>query len=49
MFLNILEFIVENKKKLFRENGFENAALELKKMSNLSTKLLLEKRAKTKN
>ena len=40
---------VKNKKKLFRENWFENVASDVKKKIALaSTKLLLEKSAKTK-
>ena len=30
MFLDILEFIVENKKQLFRKNCFENVVSDLK-------------------
>ena len=47
MFLDILEFTIKkiNKKKLSRENGFENVVSDL---AYLSTKLLLEKSANTK-
>ena len=48
MCLDILKFTVENKKKLFRENGFENVVSDLKKkMVYLSLKILLEKSSKT--
>ena len=48
MCLDILKFTVENKKKLFWENGFENVVSDLKKkMVFLSLKILLEKSSKT--
>ena len=54
MFLDILEFTEENKKKLFRENGFENGLIFVKRIVIGSTKLHSEKvqilrKIKTKN
>ena len=48
MFLDILEFREENKKKLFRENGFKNMVLDLKKNVVCVHKTILEKSEKQK-
>ena len=48
MFLDILEFTVESKKKLLRENCLKMGSQKLRKIVEKSTKLLLEKSAKTK-
>ena len=48
MFLDILEFRVENKKKYLGKTVLKMWSQILRKMAYVSTKLLLEKNAKTK-
>ena len=49
MFLDILEFIVENKKTIFRENCHENVVSDLKKMSLCVHKTTFRKKCKKQN
>ena len=49
MFLDILEFRVENKKKLFRENCFENVVSDCKKNSLCVNKTTFRKKMQKQN
>ena len=49
MLLEILEFIVETKKKLFKENCFENVVSDLKENELSVHKTTLKQNAKKKN
>ena len=48
MFLGILEFLVENKKKLFRENCFENVVSDLKEKWPMCPKNYFKKKVQKK-